>query len=113
MDGNSTAAGAAGGGRIRPNGFKCYNSECKYYWGEICRASADVTLTCVGRIVHKQTNADHIRSMSDEELAKWVTEFIKLCLEANGMDDSYELSETFEADMLVKLKQPYKEDTND
>ena len=83
---------------MRADGYKCYNSECKYYWGEICRASANVTLTCIGRIVHKQTNADHIRSMTDEELAEWMSE-------CNAYGERAIASQ-----WMPWLKQPYKED---
>lgn len=59
-----------------------------------------------------KTNADRIRAMSDEELAKWVTEFVELVLEQNGLDDKYELSPNFKTDMLVNFKKPYKEGNN-
>ena len=59
----------------------------------------------------QKTNADHIRSMTDEELAAWVAEFVELVLEANGMDDKYKLAKSFETNVLDKLKQPYKEES--
>ena len=58
-----------------------------------------------------KTNADHIRSMTDEELAKWLTWFIEITFEANDLCDDFEVAETFEVDLLNQLKQPYKEET--
>lgn len=58
------------------------------------------------------THFDYIHSMSDEKFAKWVTEFVELTLEANGLDDEYKLDKTFEANLLNMLKQPYKEVDN-
>ena len=58
-----------------------------------------------------KTNADGIRYMNDEELAKWLTQFIELTLEANDLCGTFEVANTFEADLLNQLKQPYKEDT--
>lgn len=56
------------------------------------------------------TNADGIRSMSDEALAKWITRFIELTLEANDLCGDFKVADTFEAVCLNQLKQPYKEE---
>ena len=94
---------------MRADGYRCYNSECKYYWGEICRASANVTLTCIGRIVHKQTNADHIRSMTDEELARFLDDSNSQGCVCPTKDCEATCTQCIEN----WLKQPYEEETND
>lgn len=52
------------------------------------------------------TNADRIRSMTDEELASWVTSGIKSVL---ARCKGYELSTAFEQEMLDWLKEPIEE----
>ena len=93
--------------------------KCKYegsgVWEGRCVGTKEVD-PCVGHEKCERfkpnfkTNADHIRSMTDEELAKWVTEFVELTLETNGLDDEYELDSTFATGLLHLLKQPYKEE---
>ena len=87
---------------------------CVYYDNGKCQKFSDEKYNswCDFDQCEHQTpsNADHIRSMTDEELAKWVTEFVELVLEANGMCDEYELHHEFESNMLEEFKQPYKED---
>ena len=53
------------------------------------------------------SNVDHIRAMSDEEIAEWLTDFVELVLEANGLCDKYTISKDFAANVLKSLKQPY------
>lgn len=48
------------------------------------------------------TNADRIRSMTDEELARWVTSGIKSVL---ARCEGYELSTAFEQEMLDWLRE--------
>jgi hypothetical protein len=54
------------------------------------------------------TNADHIRSMSDEELAKWLDKIVvnchKDCCEGCPLEDS-----CWSDGISEFLKQPYKE----
>ena len=54
----------------RSGGYKCYNIRCSSCIGKtLCGEPADAALGCENRIVSKETNADRIRAMSDEELA--------------------------------------------
>lgn len=55
----------------RSGGYKCYNIQCGSCIGKtLCGEPADSALGCVNRIVSNKTNADRIRAMSDEELAR-------------------------------------------
>ena len=56
-----------------------------------------------------QTNADHIRSMTDEELARmlWKTGRNYRAIRSNPVEDFEEHT----AGLINWLKQPYKEDT--
>ncbi len=57
----------------RSGGYKCYNMSCNSCIGRtLCGEPGDVALNCVDRIFSQKTNADRIRSMSDEELAEWL-----------------------------------------
>ena len=57
----------------RSGGYKCYNIHCNSCIGKtLCGEPADSALECENRIVTHKTNADRIRSMSDEEIAKWI-----------------------------------------
>lgn len=55
----------------RAKGYKCFNIKCGSCIGKtLCGEPEDTALVCVDRVVGKPlTNADRIRSMSDEELA--------------------------------------------
>ena len=54
----------------RSVGYKCYNIHCNSCIGKtLCGEPGDMALNCVDRIISSRTNADRIRSMSDEELA--------------------------------------------
>ena len=54
----------------RTKGYKCFNIKCGSCIGKtLCGEPEDTALVCVDRVVGKpMTNADRIRSMSDEEL---------------------------------------------
>ena len=64
-----------------------------------------------------KTNADHIRSMTDEELAKWLDEDIGCCcycsederLENEPLLRGEKCDEQCEKHLLDWLKRPYKE----
>ena len=56
---------------------------------------------------HQPTRADYIRSMPDEELAEWMSVFMRDILSTNDMDDDFEVDPSFAEDMLRWLKQPY------
>ena len=59
------------------------------------------------------TNADRIRSMSDEELAEFLSDFkdcAKDCLVGKGVKDCSEICATSET-LRMWLKQPAKEET--
>ena len=102
---------------MRANGFKCYNSKCKYSYGEVCTASANATLACVGRIVHKKTIADHIRSLSDEELAKFLADEVphgdchNCDLECRTYREGDKFYSCCQNAFYKWLKQAYKEET--
>ena len=55
----------------RTKGYKCFNIKCGSCIGKtLCGEPEDTALVCVGRVIGKpMTNADRIRSMTDEELA--------------------------------------------
>lgn len=54
----------------RSGGYKCYNIKCGSCIGKtLCGEPGDSALVCDNRIVTHKTNADRIRSMSDDELA--------------------------------------------
>lgn len=56
---------------MRTKGYKCYNIKCGACVGKtLCGLYGDEALTCVDRMVNQKTNADRIRSLSDEELAE-------------------------------------------
>ena len=56
----------------RTKGYKCFNIKCGSCIGKtLCGEPEDTALVCVDRVIGKpMTNADHIRSMTDEELAE-------------------------------------------
>ena len=75
----------------RSGGYKCYNIRCGSCIGKtLCGEPADAALGCENRIVSKETNADRIRAMQDEELADIFlkADFCKLCdYNKNGVCD--------------------------
>ena len=58
----------------RTKGYKCFNIKCGSCIGKtLCGEPEDTALVCVDRVIGKpMTNADHIRSMTDEELAEFL-----------------------------------------
>ena len=55
---------------MRSKGYKCSNVKCNSCIAHcMCGEFGDAAVNCVDRIITRQTNADRIRSMSDEELA--------------------------------------------
>lgn len=69
--------------------------------------------------VEPQTNADHIRCMTDDELAEWIRNGISsdacdYCDYNNGYCDGSPCRGKAEADIIVEwLQQPYKENDHD
>ena len=61
----------------RTKGYKCFNIKCGSCIGKaLCGEPEDTALVCVDRVIGKpMTNADRIRSMTDEELAKFLWDF--------------------------------------
>ena len=61
----------------RTKGYKCFNIKCGSCIGKtLCGEPEDTALVCVDRVIGKpMTNADRIRSMSDEELAEFLWYF--------------------------------------
>ena len=59
----------------RTKGHKCFNIKCGSCIGKtLCGEPEDTAIGCDSRVVGKKmTNADRIRSMSDEEMAEWIT----------------------------------------
>ena len=55
---------------MRANGYKCYQTKCGCCIGNVCAEPFDIALGCSSRLVKSPTNADRIRAMSDEELAR-------------------------------------------
>ena len=54
---------------MRAKGYKCNNVKCDRCVGHsMCGELGDAALNCIDRIIARQTNAQKIRSMSDEEL---------------------------------------------
>lgn len=58
---------------MRPKGYKCSNVECDRCVGHsMCGELGDAAMNCVDRIITRHTNADRIRAMNDEDMAKWI-----------------------------------------
>ena len=58
---------------MRDKGYKCNNVKCDRCVGHsMCGELGDIALNCIDRIIARQTNAQKIRAMSDEELAKFM-----------------------------------------
>ena len=53
---------------MRSKGYKCSNVKCNSCIAHcMCGELGDAAVNCVDRIIIRQTNADRIRAMSDEE----------------------------------------------
>ena len=60
----------------RTKGYKCSNVYCGSCIGKsLCGEPGDSPLQCADRLAPGPTNADHIRTMSDEELAEFLCHF--------------------------------------
>lgn len=58
---------------MRAKGYKCNNVKCDRCVGHsMCGELGDIALNCIDRIITRQTNAQKIRGMSDEELAEFL-----------------------------------------
>ena len=75
--------------------------ECKNCNSPLCDARGKIEISCYGYI--PKTNADHIRSMTDEELAKAIA-----CPYAIDPDQCNRVDNCNDC-CLDWLKQPYKE----
>ena len=98
----------------RAKGYKCFNIKCGSCIGKtLCGEPEDTALVCVDRVIGKSmTNAQKIRSMTDEELGVWICKHALSCgccvgVELCRSDDGI-------ANGAVKwLKQPAEEDAHD
>lgn len=94
----------------RSGGYKCYNIKCGSCIGKtLCGEPADAALGCCNRIVTQKTNADRIRDMSDDQLAKWLCSLMtaECCDQRCPARDICSLGDNG----LVKwMKQPAEED---
>ena len=87
----------------RTKGYKCFNIKCGSCIGKtLCGEPEDTALVCVDRVIGKpMTNAQKIRSMSDEELAGFLHQV--------GYNHRWGLKEY----ALEWLKQPAEEDKHE
>ena len=54
---------------MRAKGYKCNNVKCdRCVAHSMCGELGDIALNCIDRIITRQTNAQKIRSMTDDEL---------------------------------------------
>ena len=82
---------------MRAKGYKCSNVKCDRCVGHsMCGELGDIALNCIDRIITRQTNAQKIRAMSDEELAKWIDWLFGRCewcdTDKMGTDDCNDVS---------------------
>ena len=65
----------------RAKGYKCFNIKCGSCIGKtLCGEPEDTALVCVDRVIGKSmTNAQKIRSMTDEELGVWICKHALSC----------------------------------
>ena len=103
---------------MRTEGYKCYNVKCGSCIGKtLCGEPFDSALGCANRVVNAPTNADRIRAMSDEGLAKWLADMWDCCYcseyERTGCHPLFSAEpcdQKCEQHCLDWLKQPYKEE---
>jgi hypothetical protein len=91
---------------IMPKNVMCKN--CNNYrcdWCEKVVDSPDPNMPRTCQYFGERTNADRIRAMSDEELARWVMKFVIDCAIASGIEDPTWDDGSGEA-MLEWLQQP-------
>ena len=92
----------------RTKGYKCFNIKCGSCIGKtLCGEPEDTALVCVDRVIGKpMTNADRIRSMTDEELV----EFIKNIKVRAALCKAVKNNDAFEELCSAEwLKQPVEE----
>ena len=54
---------------MRAKGYKCNNVKCDRCVGHsMCGELGDIAMNCIDRIITRQTNAQKIRAMNDDEL---------------------------------------------
>ena len=96
----------------RTKGYKCFNIKCGSCIGKtLCGEPEDTALVCVDRVIGKpMTNADRIRSMSDEELAELIDRETDSCAPTG---DCEKMSRDCKACWLEWLKQPAEEDKHE
>ena len=96
---------------MRTKGYKCFNIKCGSCIGKtLCGEPEDTALGCVNRVAGKpMTNADRIRAMSDEELAKIIEH--ELGCPVTG--DCEKMSRDCKACWLDWLQQPAEEDKHE
>ena len=70
----------------------------------LCKDNCEFYDGSGGENVERKTNADRIRAMSDEELAKWLLLFVRSCGAVNG--NNIEWADGMEEKMLDMLQQP-------
>ena len=92
---------------MRAKGYKCSNVKCDRCVGNsMCGELGDVALNCVDRIITRQTNADRIRSMSDEEMCNWL--FQRDCTNIAAFLEHGGMGVMDAVQLLDWLKQPAK-----
>lgn len=107
---------------MRDKGYKCNNVKCDRCVGHsMCGELGDIALNCIDRIITRQTNAQKIRLMSDEELAEFLTNInptnCQDCAFSCGWRcqpdrDDYSDVEKCEEGRKRWLQQPAEEDEN-
>ena len=96
----------------RTKGYKCFNIKCGSCIGKtLCGEPEDTALVCVDRVIGKpMTNADRIRSMSDEEMAEFISS-IPMCV---GEDEDLNCEIDVCKECFLKwLQQPAEDDDHD
>ena len=93
----------------RTKGYKCFNIKCGSCIGKtLCGEPEDTALVCVDRVIGKpMTNADRIRSMTDEELAELIDRETDSCAPTG---DCEKMSRDCKACWLEWLQQPAREE---
>ena len=93
----------------RTKGYKCFNIKCGSCIGKtLCGEPEDTALVCVDRVIGKpMTNADRVRSMTDEELAELIDRETDSCAPTG---DCEKMSRDCKACWLEWLQQPAEDD---
>ena len=97
----------------RTKGYKCFNIKCGSCIGKtLCGEPEDTALVCVDRVIGKpMTNAQKIRSMSDEELAEFLWDFNLADVSTGKMGEFG--PHMFRYRLKEWLQQPAEEDDHD